>query len=91
MNPGFLNNKLDFYKAILPIKFQIRSDTTIPEVDAASIRAMAFEKGIVPSEYAMTNPSELWSEIAVFASSDRNVSQALKDVVQKVLDGETDL
>jgi len=86
-NKGILRDENAFKTVMGKIKLGRRSEETIANVESDNLRDIAFEKGFVPSEYAATNPDELWAETVMFASKQSKISRSLKSALNKVISG----
>jgi hypothetical protein len=90
-NPNILKDKESFKKVLSKLSFKtgLQSVPSKLEKDEfQTLRSLAFEKGSTPSEYAATNPEELWAEAIAYATENLgNLSKSLKSMIVNMLSG----
>lgn len=80
-----IQNEKIFKEILTRMKFKFSG---LESQEASKLRAIAYEKGLTPSEYAGKNPGELWAETVRYASEPNNsVSAELKKALISVISG----
>ena len=86
-----LLNQQSFFNFLERLKFSgkvKKEPTDLISSDYKELRQLAYESGKSPSEYAATNPSELWAETIMYAAYNlSDISKELKDLIVNIISG----
>jgi hypothetical protein len=76
------NNPKILYTNINNILKEITMTKQFPDDDVKQVISYFLNKGIMPSEYSLTNPKESWAEIISYASKNiNNIPKELKNLL----------
>lgn len=89
---NFLNSEESVRSFLDELDFSEKKKLSIPSKlnkdEFEALRELAVEEGLTPSEYAATDPDELWAETVMYAAHHLgNISRELKSVLVNMLSG----